>query len=244
MAMEATLNAVTRGDFGKNAVRRLRKSGFIPAVLYGGPARGDGGRPEAEPIAVDPKVLLRILHSGLGANTLIGLHLGGEQSRVMIREYQLDPVTHALLHADFFRVALDKRVKVTVPVVLKGEARGVKQQGGLLDFVHRELEIECLPADIPERVEVDVSELMLHQGVRLRDLAENAKWTALDDADTLLVHVIAPKAEVEAPTPEAAAAAATATPAEPEVIKKGKAEKEEGEAEAAAPEKPEKREKK
>ncbi len=232
--MEATLNAIKREEFGKNAMRRLRRAGFVPAVLYGGASPGDGGRPEATPIAVDPKILGRILHSGLGANTLIGLHLGDEQSRVMIREYQLDPVTHALLHADFFRVALDKRVKVTVPIVLKGEARGVKQQGGLLDFVHREIEIECLPSDIPERVEVDVSELMLHQGVRLRDLAENAKWTALDDADTLLVHVIAPKAEVEAPTPEAAAAAATATPAEPEVIKKGKAEK--GEEEAPAEE--------
>ena len=239
--MEATLNAVKREEFGKNAMRRLRRSGFIPAVLYGGGARGEGGQPEATPIAVDPKILGRILHSGLGANTLIGLHLGDEQSRVMLREYQLDPVTHALLHADFFRVALDKRVTVTVPVVLKGEARGVKQQGGLLDFVHRELEIECLPSDIPERVEVDVSELMLHQGVRLRDLAENAKWTALDDADTLLVHVIAPKAEVVEPTPEAAAAAATATPAEPEVIKKGKAESEE---EAPADDKKEKKEKK
>ena len=241
--MEAILNAVKREEFGKNAMRRLRRSGFIPAVLYGGASRDDGGRPVATPIAVDPKVLGRILHSGLGANTLIGLHLGDEQSRVMLREYQLDPVTHALLHADFFRVALDKRVKVTIPVVIKGEARGVKQQGGLLDFVHREIEIECLPADIPESVEVEVSELMLHQAIRLRDLAENARWTPLDDADTLLVHVIAPKAEVEAPTPEAAAAAATATPAEPEVIKKGKAEKEE---EAAAPEeeKKEKREKK
>jgi large subunit ribosomal protein L25 len=231
--MEATLNAVKREEFGKNAMRRLRRSGFVPGVLYGGPSRGKGGAPEATPIAVDPKILGRILHSGLGANTLIGLQLGDEQSRVMIREYQLDPVTHALLHADFFRVALDKRVQVTVPIVLKGEARGVKQQGGLLDFVHREIGIECLPSDIPERVEVDVSELMLHQGVRLRDLAESAKWTALDDPDTLLVHVIAPKAEVEAPTPEAAAAAATATPAEPEVIKKGKAEKgeEEGPAE-------------
>jgi large subunit ribosomal protein L25 len=238
--MEATLNAVKRDESGKNAMRRLRKSGLIPAVLYGGQGRGDGNRPEATSIAVDPKVLQRILHSGLGANTLIGLHLGNEQSRVMIREYQLDPVTHSLLHADFFRVALDKRVQVTVPIVLKGEARGVKQQGGLLDFVTRALEIECLPSDIPEKIEVDVSELTLHQGIRLRDLAQSAKWTALDEPETLLVHVIAPKAEAE---PAPAEAAATATPAEPEVIKKGKAEKEEGEAEGAA-EKPEKKEKK
>jgi large subunit ribosomal protein L25 len=230
--MEATLNAVKRGDFGKNAMRRLRRSGMLPAVLYGGPARGEGGKPEAEPIAVDPKVLLRILHSGLGANTLIGLHVGDQESRVMIREYQLDPVTHALLHADFYRIALDKRVIVTVPIVVKGEARGVKQQGGLLDFVHREIQVECLPTDIPEHIEVDVSELMLNQGIRLRDVTESAKWTPLSDPDTLLVHVIAPRAEVEAPTPEATAAAVATAPAEPEVIKKGKAEKaEEGEGE-------------
>jgi len=230
--MEATLNAVKRGDFGKNAMRRLRRAGMVPAVLYGGPARGEGGKPEAEPIAVDPKVLLRILHSGLGANTLIGLHVGDDESRVMIREYQLDPVTHALLHADFCRIALDKRVTVTVPIVVKGEARGVKQQGGLLDFVHREIQVECLPADIPEHIEVDVSELMLNQGIRLREVTESAKWTPLSDPDTLLVHVIAPRAEVEAPTPEATAAAAATAPAEPEVIKKGKAEKaEEGEGE-------------
>jgi large subunit ribosomal protein L25 len=227
--MEATLNAVKRGDFGKNAMRRLRRSGMLPAVLYGGPARGEGGKPEAEPIAVDPKVLLRILHSGLGANTLIGLHVGDQESRVMIREYQLDPVTHALLHADFYRIALDKRVIVTVPILVKGEARGVKQQGGLLDFVHREIQVECLPIDIPEHIEVDVSELMLNQGIRLRDVTESAKWTPLSDPDTLLVHVIAPRAEVEAPTPEATAAAAATAPAEPEVIKKGKTEKEEEE---------------
>ncbi len=223
--MEAKLNAVIRDDFGKNAVRRLRRTGKIPAVLYG----GDGGsKPVATPIAVDPKELQRILHSGLGANSLIGLHVGDGESRVMIREYQLDPITHALLHADFYRVALDKRVTVTVPIVLKGEARGVKQQGGLLDFVHRDIEVECLPTDIPEHVEVDVSELMLNQGIRLRDLAESARWRALSDPETLLVHVVAPRA-VETPAPEAAAAAATAAPAEPEVIKKGKTEKEEAE---------------
>jgi large subunit ribosomal protein L25 len=116
-----------------------------------------------------------------------------------------------------------------VPILVKGEARGVKQQGGLLDFVHREIQVECLPIDIPEHIEVDVSELMLNQGIRLRDVTESAKWTPLSDPDTLLVHVIAPRAEVEAPTPEATAAAAATAPAEPEVIKKGKTEKEEEE---------------
>jgi large subunit ribosomal protein L25 len=223
--MEATLNAVKREETGKNAMHRLRRTGMIPAVLYGGAS--EGGKPQALEIAVESKVLQRILHSGLGANTLIGLHVGGDQSRVMVREYQLDPVTHALLHADFYRVALDKKITVTVPVLLKGEARGVKQQGGLLDFVHREVDVECLPTDIPEHIEVDVSELMLNQGIRLRDITGDARWTPKSDPELMLVHVIAPKA-VETPTPEATATA-VAAPAEPEVIKKGKAEKEEGE---------------
>ena len=198
-------------------------------MLYGG-ATGEGGKPEAMPIAVDPKALLRILHSQSGANTLITLKLGGESPKVMLREFQLDPVTHQLLHADFYRVAMDKPITVTVPIVLRGEAPGVKQQGGLLDFVHREIEVECLPADIPEHIEVDVSELMLNQSIRLRDILGSMKWTPVTDADIMLVHVVAPKAEAE---PVAAEAEAAAAPAEPEVIKKGKTEKEdEGEAEA------------
>ena len=143
----------------------------------------------------------------------------------MLKEYQLDPVTHHLLHADFYRVAMDKVITVTVPIVLRGEAPGVKQQGGLLDFVHREIEVECLPADIPEHIEMDVSKLMLNQSIRLRDITESMKWTPVSDPDLMLVHVVTPKVEAE---PEAAEAEAAATPAEPEVIKKGKAEKEEG----------------
>jgi large subunit ribosomal protein L25 len=224
--MEATLNAVKREEFGKNAMSRLRRQGMIPGVLYGGTPGEDGKAPATQAIVVDPKALHRILHSGLGANTLIGLRVGDDESRVMIREYQLDPVTHALLHADFCRIALDKRVIVKVPVVLRGEARGVKQQGGLLDFVHRDVEIECLPGDIPEHIEVDVSELMLNQSVRLRDITADVTWTPVSDPDLMLVHVVAPKA-VETATPEATAAAATAAPAEPEVLKRGKTEKEE-----------------
>jgi large subunit ribosomal protein L25 len=219
--MEAILNAVKREAHGKNEVGRLRRSGMIPAVLYG--ASGDGGRPEAVSIAVSPKELQRILHSGQGANTLIGLDVEGETARVMIRDYQLDPVTHSLLHADFYRIALDRRVTVTVPIVLKGESRGVKQQGGLLDFVHRELEIECLPADIPEHVEVDVSDLLLNQSVRLRDIAENVKWTPTSDPEMMIVHVVAPRITETPAAPEAAAS--PAAPAEPEIIKKGRAEK-------------------
>jgi large subunit ribosomal protein L25 len=142
----------------------------------------------------------------------------------MLREYQLDPVTHHLLHADFYELSMDKAITVTVLVQVKGEPKGVKQQGGLLDFVSREIEVECLPTDIPEHIDIDVSELMLHQAIRVRDLPEHPKWKAVSDPDTMLVHVVVPKVEEEpvAATADAAAAAAPAAPAEPEVIKKGK----------------------
>ena len=131
---------------------------------------------------------------------------------------------------DFLRIAMDKLLQVTIPVVVHGEPKGVKQQGGILEHIRREIEIEVLPADIPEHVDVDVTELMLHQGVRVRDIATNPKWKPVSDADLMLVHVILPKAE-EVAAPAEAAAAATATPAEPEVIKKGKKEEEEAEKE-------------
>jgi large subunit ribosomal protein L25 len=227
--METVLEATTRTRFGKNEAGRLRREGRVPSVLYGG-TTGEGGKPEAMPISVDPKALLRILHSQSGANTIITLAIGSESPKVMLKEFQLDPVSRHLLHADFYRVAMDKPITVTVPVVLRGEAPGVKQQGGMLDFVHREIEVECLPADIPEHIEVDVSELMLNQSIRLRDVLGSMKWTPISDADLMLVHVVPQKAEAE---PVAAEAEATAAPAEPEVIKKGKTEKEdEGEAEA------------
>jgi large subunit ribosomal protein L25 len=190
-------------------------------VLYG------TEKGKAVEIAVDPKMLLRILHSESGANTLIGLRLDGGDTRVMVKEYQLDPIDHKLLHADFYQVAMDKALTVTVPILLKGEARGVKQQGGIVDFVNREIEIEVLPGDIPENITVDVSELMLHEGIRVRDLhTEGAKWTPVSEPEMMIVHVVALKAEEE-PAPAEAAAAAVTAPAEPEVIKKGKIEKEE-----------------
>jgi large subunit ribosomal protein L25 len=227
--MDATLDAKKRDGRGKNEARRLRGSGRIPAVVYG--ARKPGQAPQGVPVAVDPRELLRILHSESGANTLINLKLDGGESRVMVRDYQLDPVTHHLLHADFYQLAMDRKIVVSIPIVVKGEPAGVKQQGGLLDFVTRAIEVECLPTDIPERIEVDVSELMLHQSIRLRDLATDPKWKAITDGETMLVHVVMPKAEeaaVAAEGTEAVAPAAPgATPAEPEVIKKGKTEKEE-----------------
>ena len=226
--MEVVLEAITRTRFGKNEAGRLRREGQLPSVLYGG-ATSEGGKPEALSISIEPKVLMRILHSQSGANTLVTLKLDNESPRVMLKEFQIDPVTNHLLHADFYRIAMDKAITVTVPILLRGEAPGVKQQGGLLDFVHREIDIECLPADIPEHIEVDVSNLMLNQSIRLRDIVETMKWKPVSDTDTMLVHVVAPKAEAE---PEVVEAEATATAAEPEVIKKGKVEKEdEGEAE-------------
>jgi large subunit ribosomal protein L25 len=222
--MEARLEAVKRESFGKNEARRLRVTGHIPAVLYGGMLAG--GKPRATSIAVDPKALSHILHSDSGVNTLIGLKVGDEDVRVLVREYQIDPVTSKLLHADFYRIAMDKLLTVRVPVICKGEPKGVKQQGGLLDIVHREVEVECLPADIPEHIEIDVTELMLGQAIRLKDVATNPKWTPVSDLDMMLVHVISPRVVVEpTPTDAAVAAATPAAPAEPEVIKKGKVEK-------------------
>src|SRR6185312_287435 len=220
--MDAVLEAEKRDGRGKNEARRLRAQGRIPAVVYG------AEKGKAVEIAVDPKTLLRILHSESGVNTLIGLKLDGGDTRVLVKEYQVDPIDHKLLHADFYQVAMDKTITVTVPVILKGEAKGVKQQGGIVDFVNREVEIEVLPGDIPENIVVDVSELMLNQGVRVRDLqTEGVKWKAVSDPDMMIVHVVTLKIEEEAPAADAAAAAATpATPAEPEVIKKGKADKE------------------
>ena len=216
--MEATLEATRRDTIGKNEARRTRRQGLVPAVLYG--ATTDGAR-EATAIAVNPRALLRILHSESGANTLISLQLaGGGDTRVLVKEFQLDPVTHEVLHADFYRVAMDKVIQVTIPVIVKGEPKGVKQQGGLLEFIRREIEIECLPADIPEHLEVDVSELMLHQGIRVREVATNAKWKPLSDPEMMIVHVISPKAE-EAAAVTDVVAAPVAT-AEPELIKKGK----------------------
>jgi large subunit ribosomal protein L25 len=224
--MEAVLEAVKRELFGRNNAVRLRQKGQIPVVLYGGDAS------KTESLSVDPKALSKILHSDSGVNTLISLKFeGAGDMRVLVKEYQLDPVSHKLLHVDFYRVAMDKLLRVTVPVHLTGESKGVKDEGGVVDFVHRDLVIECLPADIPEHVTVDISNLMLHDGVRVRDLAASDKWKVVSDADMLIVHVVSPKVEAEpAPTDAAAAAvAAPAAPAEPEVIKKGKVEKPEDE---------------
>jgi large subunit ribosomal protein L25 len=223
--MEALLDATVRTTIGKNEARRTRREGKVPAVVYG--AASEGASRDALSIAVDPKALLRILHSEAGANTLISLKLDGADTKVLVKDFQLDPVTHQVLHADFYRVAMDRAIEVTIPILVKGDAKGVKVQGGILEFVRREIDIECLPSEIPEHIDVDVAELLVGQGIRVRDVATNPKWRPITDPDSMLVHVILAKAEESAQA--AAEPAATPSSAEPEVIKKGKKE----EAEAA-----------
>jgi large subunit ribosomal protein L25 len=219
--MEATLKATKRETRGKNEARRLRAANAIPAVLYG----GSQGEPSIA-LSVEPKELSRILHSDSGANTLIDLSIDGEgTTKVLVKEFLLNPITHHLLHADFYRVNLDKPIQVTVNVEVQGEAKGVKQQDGILDFVTRTIDIEVLPAQIPGQIVVDVSDLALGQSIRVRDVAKDAVWKAVTDGDVMIVHVVAHRGGAEETT-EAAAAETPAT-AEPEVIKKGKAEKEE-----------------
>ncbi len=225
--MDAVLEAARRDQRGKNEAVRLRQKGRIPATLYG------ESKP-AEALAVDPKALLQILQANSGVNTLISLKVdGGDPTRVLLKEYQLHPMTHHLLHADFYRVAMDKLLRVAVPVQLTGEARGVKADGGIVDFVHREVVLECLPADIPQHITVDVTELGLHDAVRVRDLPPDPRWKAVSDQDMLIVHIMSPKVEEVAAPAEGAvvAGAAPVAPAEPEVIKKGKIEKPEDEKE-------------
>ena len=230
------LEAQKREPGNKNAARRVRAGGRIPAVVYG------AGK-ETTAIAVDPRQVLRILHSESGHNTIFELALDHERAKAMIVDWQFEPIKGRLLHVDLQRIAMDQKLTVTVPIMLKGEAEGVKQQGGILEQLLREIEIECLPADIPKSIEADISHLVFGVELRVKDLTHSEKLRFLTPEDQMVAHITSVKEEV-APTPEAVAEAAVAAPAEPEVIKKGKQEVE-GEAEPEAkPEKPEKAEKK
>jgi large subunit ribosomal protein L25 len=227
--MEAVLEVEKRTTTGKNESNRTRAAGRMPGVVYGAQKQGDAVA--AIQVAVDPKPFMRILHSKSGLNTLITLKVPGEaDARVLVKEVQLDPITHQPLHADFYRVNMDRRIQVTVPVILRGEPRGVKVDGGVLDFVQRDVEIECLPAEIPNAIEVDVSGLGLNESIHVRDVTKDVTWTALTPADVMLVHVVPLKVVEEPAAPLAAAPAEGAAPAaagaEPEVIKKGRTEKE------------------
>jgi large subunit ribosomal protein L25 len=207
--MTTTLQSETRSERGKNLARRLRRNGRLPGVVYGD-SGGKTGR-DAVAVSVDPAAVSQILHSDSGVNTLIGLTIdSGKPNQVLIKDFQLNPITRELLHVDFFRVAMDKVITVTVPFVLKGEAEGVKMQGGLIAFEQREFAVECLPTEIPEHVEVDVSSLMIGQGVRVRDVLEGVSWKPVTDIDTLIVHVVAPKVEEEPEAEEEEAAAEAA----------------------------------
>ncbi|MFZ0595144.1 MAG: 50S ribosomal protein L25 [Bryobacteraceae bacterium] len=217
MRKDITIAAEPRDSRGKNAARRLRATGVVPAVLY-------GGQGQPEPVAVSPKELTRILHSTTGHNTIFNLDVAAkETSPVMIIDWQYDPVKDTLLHVDLKRIDLTKRLHVKVPVVTHGDPRGVKQQGGLLEVVTREIEIECLPDDIPEQFNIDVSELLIGQNVRASEVPLAGSMKLLSPGDAVIAHVVSLKAEaVEAAPAEPVAAA----PAEPEVIKKGKKETE------------------
>ncbi len=230
------VEGAARETRGKGPARRVRHTGMIPAVLYGG--KGD-----SISLSVNAKQLTRILRSETGHNSIFTVNLaGGSGEQAIVKDWQVDPITGSLIHVDLFRVAMDVRMRVRVPVHPFGEPQGVKVQGGIFETVTREVEVECLPADIPEEFKVDVSELLIGKQIRAADVPmDKEKLKLVTDPTRVLFHVVTLKAEVE-PTAEAAVTA-EAAPAEPEVIKKGKKEAEEGE-EGAAPEKPEKAEKK
>src|SRR6202451_1103013 len=237
-----TVEGQVREGRGKGPARRTRLTGMVPAILYGGKKK------ESISLTVNAKQVARILRSETGHNTIFTVQVAeGAAEKAMVKDWQVDPVSGALLHVDLFRIAMDVRMRVRVPVHTFGEPEGVKLQGGIFEMVAREVEVECLPGDIPEEFKMDVSALTIGKQLRAGDLPVDPKKVKLvTDARQVLAHVVTLKAE-EVATPEAAAVSADAAPAEPEVIKKGKKETEEGEAEggaeAAAP-KAEKTEKK
>jgi large subunit ribosomal protein L25 len=224
------VEAQTRPDAsrGKNEARRLRAGGRIPGVLY-------GAKKSTLAVSVDPKQITRILHSESGHNTIFDLQVGSEKAKVMIVDWQHDPMHGKLLHIDLKRIAMDEKIRVQVPIHLVGDAEGVKTQGGILDQVLREVEVECLPGDIPSHIDADVTALVFGTVLRVADLPHAGKLKFITDETQAVAHITSVKEEEVAPTPEAAAEAAAAAPAEPEVIKKGKQETEEEGAEPAAP---------
>jgi len=206
-----------RTSIGKNESRRLRHSGKIPAVLYGAGKRNF-------PVTVDPDHVEKILNSEAGANTLLDLKLKGPntQRNAMIRDYQTDPVTGMVVHADFIRIEMDQKLQIHVPVRVAGMAPGVKEQDGVLEIVQRTLDVSCLPADIPEMIEIDISALNIGDQVRLADLKALDNVEFMQPADTVVVTVVMPRA-IEEETPEVEEGEEGA---EPEVIAKGKTEDE------------------
>ncbi len=222
MAATSSIPAVVatprEGRFNKNAARRVRVSGKIPAVVY-------GAGQDSVAVTVDPRVITKILHSDSGHNTIFDLDVTGTSVvKAMIVDWQHEPIKGALLHIDLKRIAMDKMMKVSVPIQLVGVPVGVKAQGGILEHVLREVEIECLPTDIPGHLDVDVSALEINGSIHVSDLPHSGSIKFLVDEDMTVAHVSTIREEVvEAEAVDAAVAAA-----EPEVAKKGK-----GDAEAA-----------
>lgn len=217
-----SVQAKVRTAKGSRASRRIRREGFIPAVVY-------GAAKETLPLVVNPKEIVAILNSETGHNSIFTLEIEGHgKQTVLIKDWLFEPVKSALLHADFYRIAMDKPIQVTVPIRTVGEAEGVKLQGGILEIVLREVEIECLPADIPDHITVDVTPLVFGTNFRVGDLKVDSKIKILSDANLTLAHITSVKEEK--PAVEAVEGAVPEAPAEPEVIKKGKvaAEGEEG----------------
>jgi large subunit ribosomal protein L25 len=216
-----TISATARtGTFNKNHARRVRVQGLIPAVLYG------AGKPSVA-VTVDPKIITRILHSESGHNTIFDLAItGGESGKAMIVDWQNEPLKGKLLHIDFKRIAMDRAMRVSVPVQLDGTPVGVKTQGGILSQVLHEVEIECLPGDIPSHIDIDISNLEINQAIHISDLPHSDKIKFLGDEDAVVANISVVKEEAAA---EPVVATATT---EPEVAKKGKQET--GEAAAAA----------
>jgi len=224
---QISVEARPRDDRGKNAARRLRRQGQVPGVLYGGEGK-------SITLAVNAKQLAAIMRSESGHNTIFKVKLATGNQPAMLKDWQVDPLHGSLLHVDLLRVAMDVRMHVMVPVHTFGEPQGVKLQGGIFEMVTREVEVECLPSDIPGEIRVDISELMIGKQLRVGDLPiDAAKIKLVSDPQRVVAHVVALRAEEEKPAE--AVAAEAAAPAEPEVIKKGKKEAEEGEEAAAAP---------
>jgi large subunit ribosomal protein L25 len=225
MRREITINAEVRAERGKNEARRLRARGSAPAVVYGSTG-------EAVAVAVNPKEVNRILHSKSGHNTIFDLAVrDGETTPVMIVDWQNDPIKDTLLHVDLKRIDLTQRIRVKVPVQTTGEPKGVKLQGGLHELITREVEVECLPDDIPEHFTLDASELMIGQSLRASDIPLTGSLRLVSPPESVVSHVVALKAEPEPTAAAVEGAAPAASSAEPEVIKKGKKEEE-----GAAPE--------
>lgn len=229
--MSLTIKCEKRDFFGKNASRRLRREGKVPAVLYG------GNNPNTH-LVLQKKDIFGILRSESGENTIFKTSFDSKSVDTMIKELQLDPVTDEILHIDLIQIAMDKAVRVSVPISVTGEAVGVKTEGGFVDLVTREVEVECLPGDIPEYIEVDISGLHLHQSFKIEDLSSPSGVEIVEDSQTLVVLIEAPTKEEEIVLEEEEEEVEVmAEEEQPEVIKKEKEEEEKAEQE------PEKKEK-